>query len=473
MSTETTPVAMPRSTAPPSARDATSANTGRDAKPANTGRDASPAHTGRDATPAYAGRDGAGPSRPRNATVIGLNQDVVARFARETASPEFRETTPLESLRSSSVTTLRPIRAALVARQPLGPSDIESLARTSFRPGHRRSSEAHSVLSEREPRQAFSPFTTLEESPASTSSPFPSDLENLLTSSEPSSSPASGVADPRNAHPLNAAFDQRLLAIAHVTESLRSPTDPVDNVFSALQFTFNAKDRQNTFPDRIVPVQVPRGASYITRFQLYDEYAAHLLMTMALATSALNSYLQAAGSVREFSFGSVSHFGGRTIAELVNANWATALVASSVEQRILHRLAAAYTAILQFSVCTEFEPRQGYPRVVSPAFTDNTEFADRLYNVLEAKPSATPFLDPHSKSPEIEDQRWSRNLNHDVEEAHATLPSPRPRIPHLPRTVASEPPRSVATPSPLQPARTNSAPVFAASSLHTVQVTIY
>jgi hypothetical protein len=142
---------------------------------------------------------------------------------------------------------------------------------------------------------------------------------------------------------------------------------------------------------------------------------------MSLVTGALNHYFWAAGSLWEFFFGSVRHYGGCSIAELVNRDWATELVASTINQCILHQLAAAHTAIQQFDACTGFTLQSGYPCVLSPPFTYNSEFANQLYTGLGVHGPHQLSLNLNTKSPEAEDACWRQELTSSVEEAHTGL----------------------------------------------------
>lgn len=186
------------------------------------------------------------------------------------------------------------------------------------------------------------PLTSLTEMPSSLS-PFLTDTVNSGSMHSPttgtfSHSHSGGMAN--LGEPWQVELDPCLSALALVSLMIRSPEASGDDVLGTLALTFDLTRLRSTFPHQIVPMQVLQDSIPITRYRLHDEYAAHLMATMTLASNALNHYLRAAESHREFTFGSIRHYGGCTIEELVDSNWATALVASTIEQHILHRLVA-------------------------------------------------------------------------------------------------------------------------------------
>jgi hypothetical protein len=194
-------------------------------------------------------------------------------------------------------------------------------------------------------------------------------------------------------------------------------------VLGALALTFDTAHRRSYFPQCIVPVCIVQQPETITHYEMQSEYSVHLLATMTLAANTMNCYLQAAGSTCKFSFGSIRHFGGRPIAELICGDWATPLVVGMIEQSIMHHLAAPYNAIQQFIACTEFAPRQGYCRMVLPTFTSNSDFAMGLYESVEANELPFTMLNLNARSPRAKDLQWIRNLSSNMEEVRAEVPN--------------------------------------------------
>jgi hypothetical protein len=68
---------------------------------------------------------------------------------------------------------------------------------------------------------------------------------------------------------------------------------------------------------------------------------------------------------------------------------------------------------------SDFVPSRGYPRVASPTFTSNMEFAAQVQEILAANPSQLPS----PMSPTREDELWQNNLDTTVLQASYTQPS--------------------------------------------------
>jgi hypothetical protein len=68
---------------------------------------------------------------------------------------------------------------------------------------------------------------------------------------------------------------------------------------------------------------------------------------------------------------------------------------------------------------SDFVLSRGYPRVASPTFTSNMEFAAQVQEILTANPSQSPL----PMSPTREDELWQNNLDTTVLQASYTQPS--------------------------------------------------
>jgi len=193
---------------------------------------------------------------------------------------------------------------------------------------------------------------------------------------------------------------ERLTVIRQVTDNLLSQRNQENDVLGALQLTLDRQSQRTTFPVKTIQVlhTVAATGTTTTRYQFHEEYAEHLVCTMGLTNDAVNAYLQAAGSPRAFSFGNSARYGGRSFENLVYSDWATRQIVLSLEKRLLRRLERAYRSISLFMSCTAFEPDKGFPRVVSPAFTSDSEFARGVANTI-ASARSTPSRAP-PQSPE-------------------------------------------------------------------------
>jgi hypothetical protein len=128
---------------------------------------------------------------------------------------------------------------------------------------------------------------------------------------------------------------------------------------------------------------------------------------MTLSSDTLNEFLRAAGSERFFSYGSSKYYDGQTFEEVLYRNWPTQTIALSLEKRLLERIATAHRAISIFMANAEFVPGRGMPCPASPAFTDNSIFAQRVTNALIGNL-------PNITSPRQEDAACASELEHSL-----------------------------------------------------------
>src|SRR5271170_93449 len=200
--------------------------------------------------------------------------------------------------------------------------------------------------------------------------------------------------------------------------NLLSQRNQENDVLGALQLTLDRQSQRTTFPVKTIQVlhTVAATGTTTTRYQFHEEYAEHLVCTMGLTNDAVNAYLQAAGSPRAFSFGNSARYGGRSFENLVYSDWATRQIVLSLEKRLLRRLERAYRSISLFMSCTAFEPDKGFPQVVSPAFTSDSEFARGVANTI-ASARSTPSRAP-PQSPEREDEDWDADVTARVQQAY-------------------------------------------------------
>lgn len=159
---------------------------------------------------------------------------------------------------------------------------------------------------------------------------------------------------------------------------------------------------------------------------------------MDLTREAVNQYLRATGSNREFSFGSSARYEGRSMAELIGSSWATAPIVASLEARIIRRLQRAYTIMQLFMECTSFVPARGLPRAISPTFTSSTDYARDVMGVVNPRepPDAAPIR-PDPTTPSGEDARWEADVDESLEGVYAAMTQGLPQPDKLLRSHAT------------------------------------
>ena len=123
---------------------------------------------------------------------------------------------------------------------------------------------------------------------------------------------------------------------------------------------------------------------------------------MTLSCDMLNELLRAAGSERTFSYGLSKYYDRQTFEEVLYREWPTQTIALSLEKRLLERIATAHRAISLFMANAECIPGRGMPRLVSPAFTDNSSFAKGVVKTLlnPVNSIASPRLSTSPSHPE-------------------------------------------------------------------------
>ena len=83
-------------------------------------------------------------------------------------------------------------------------------------------------------------------------------------------------------------------------------------------------------------------------------------------------------------------------------------IALSLEKRLLERIATAHRAISLSIANADYTPGRGMPRPASPAFTDNSTFAQQVAGTLSSKP-------PAIVSPRQEDATWASDVEIEVQ----------------------------------------------------------
>jgi hypothetical protein len=144
---------------------------------------------------------------------------------------------------------------------------------------------------------------------------------------------------------------------------------------------------------------------------------------MDLSANALNAFLAASASRRTFSFGDSSFYDGKCFEDLLYHDWVTLPVVRRFEQRVLKRLRSAYHAISVFMNYAEASFRPSL-QARSPAFTETTEFAYDIQNILNA--NHTPPSTESAATPHQEDDQWAQELQDSLSRAHL-LPLPKSR----------------------------------------------
>lgn len=325
---------------------------------------------------------------------------------------------------SSSAQTVKPRRSTLAEEPPPGPSPSVSkpvpLNRPLLRP---QDLAAITQTSFRQTRKnPFEPVTRRSVTPTPVTQGS-SSLETKWAKKprepvESLSAATSEAGEPIEDNPL-AITNLRLIAIQRITSTLLEQQNDVEGLLGGLAFTFDLRERDLVFPVRIEAVPPLRGTRAVARYKLQTEYAEHLVFVMESATRTLNDYLTAAGSVRTFSFGESSHYKGKTFFELIYSDWATRQVVLSLEKRLMRRLSKAQEAINVFIQCTEFSPALGFPRVVSPPFTNVSAFAASVLGSIASAPSHSPSI--RNVTPDHEDDAWGNDMTENIRQAYAAV----------------------------------------------------
>jgi hypothetical protein len=340
------------------------------------------------------------------------------------------------------------VRRALGTRLLLGPNEITTILRadhpTSRGKGKKSESGRSSArtASDAEPTSPLGPYdkrTTASE--GSYVLPKPNrirrDPKTETASEDPSvppsvlSSNAFLISEDSEGNPLYVP-DSRLDRVRRIADDLQHRRGATDDLFGAINLTFDGVRRDQVFPLRVEEVKPAGNSDRPSRYRLQSEYAAHLIAVMELVSDTLNEFLQAAESPRLFSFGSSAYYGNRSFEELVNSDWPTRAIVDSLERQLIMRIQAAQIAITRFLSDAAFIPGQ-IPRVASPAFTNNSVFAQRIQQLIhEDMPRRAPA------SPRGEDEAWSKDVNN-----HAQLAYDLASLQEVPETAPASPEPSV------------------------------
>jgi hypothetical protein len=218
------------------------------------------------------------------------------------------------------------------------------------------------------------------------------------------------VARPQDTNPL-LEQDARLTKIHEITVDICSCKGEDNDVLGALAATFDSRLNDEYFPTKIAEVPPVPGAQ-VPRYKFWEEYTEHLIGMMRFISDTINAYLQAAQKPQSFTFRHSTFYSRQSFEELIYSNWTTKPIVLNLEH-LLRCLQSAHRAINTFMLSSDFIPSRGYPRVASPTFTSNTEFAAQVQAILAANPS--PLLLP--KYPTMEDKLWQSNLDATVLQA--------------------------------------------------------
>ena len=81
------------------------------------------------------------------------------------------------------------------------------------------------------------------------------------------------------------------------------------------------------------------------------------------------------------------YYDNRSFEELVNSDWPTQTIVASLERQLLLQIQGTHIAITRYLSGVAFMLGQ-LPQVASPAFTNNSEFMQRIQQIINSeKPS--------------------------------------------------------------------------------------
>jgi hypothetical protein len=376
----------------------------RDAPPASQGRYAAPATTECEVNPpAPKGRMDALPAMP-------------GQYAAP-ATPGRDDKSAIKSPISESASTVRKISQQCPL---LGPQQIDSLMKSQYGKKLGKPPASFAKVLEQDREETPTPIETPPSAQSTNSSKFELlSARRLMT--EGAGSLASRASTPSVTDPevpfttrLKDALlspSSRMAKIRAIADSVRQHSGEDDDLLDALQLTFDKERLKNVFPRRIITLMSPDGVGQdrVTVSSTSD-YVSHLSSMMMQTCDTLNEFLRAAGSERTFSYGSSKYYKEQNFEEVLYRDWPAQTIALNLEKRLLERIMTAYRAISLFMTNTDFVPGKGMPRPASPAFTDNSAFAQRVALTLAGD---TPAI----TSPRQEDTNWASQLEDDI---HAT-----------------------------------------------------
>src|SRR6266852_6023712 len=414
------------STAPTRSNRPLASQDAKDALPASKGMHATTATPVRDDEPATVKRIRPSPASgsPEYFTPLNANNPPAAGSSKR--APDSGQT----------------VRHALGTRPLLGPNEISTILRADHtaprgkgkkRDAGRSDAESPSPLGPYDRRATASsdsyvlprPIRGKKDTKSGTVSESPSVQSSTLSSN------AFPISEDGEGNPLYAP-DSRLDRVRRIADDLQHRRGASSDLFGAIDLTFDGARRDQVFPVRIEEVKPAAGTDKPSRYRLQSEYAAHLIAVMELVSDTLNEFLRAAASPRMFSFGSSTYYSNRSFEELVNSDWPSQAIVVSLEWRLIMRIQAVQIAITRFLSDAAFIPGQ-IPRVASPAFTNNSVFAQRIQQLIhEDMPNRTPA------SPRGEDEAWSRDVNN-----HAQLAYDLASLQEVPENAPASPKPSV------------------------------
>ena len=187
-----------------------------------------------------------------------------------------------------------------------------------------------------------------------------------------------------------------------IAEDVHHRSGEDDDLLGTLQLIFNKEKLRSIFPRQIEDCPPVEG-SELRQFAFNQDYISHLASVMMLSCNMLNEFLRAAGSERMFSYGSSKYYDGQMFKEVLYPEWPAQTIALSLEKRLLERIAMAHRAISLFIANAKCIPGRGMPRLVSPAFTDNSSFAKGVAKTLLNAVNSIAF-------PWQEDAAWTSEI---------------------------------------------------------------
>ena len=332
-------------------------------------------------------------------------------------------------------------------RRPIGPDDISTIIKNTH--AKFRAAPEEEPPGEEEEPLAAPKFPHLASLPASATTSnsiprtedsyvfapakptvyeWPSHIRHHTMSPPTFSQEGYDTAGPSEPH------ETKIDKIRAVVAALEAKNYRDQDILGSLTHTTDPIQRKVLFPERFeLHTLLTTPVRY--RHKLSVEYADHLTCIMDAAASTLNDLLQIAGSSRHFSYGAPEHYRGKEFVELLYGNYPTLQVALKLEERVAHRLKTAHRAISKFVECARVVPGRGYPRPVSPAFTNSSVFAQELPSeILSSRsPSRTESTGrassrnslryvPHEPglfhaTPPREEQAWAAQVAEEVEDA--------------------------------------------------------
>ena len=181
-----------------------------------------------------------------------------------------------------------------------------------------------------------------------------------------------------------------------------------NDLLGTLQLTLNKDQLKSMFPQRIEEC-LPNEELKTRRFMFNSHYVSHLASMLTLSSDALNEFLWAAGNDQTFSYSSSKYYEGQMFEEVLYQDWPVQTIALSLEKWLLEQIATAYWAISLFMANTDFMPGWGMLCPASPAFTNNSTFAQRIAETLshQVDTIVSPRQEDAAWASEVEGEAWA------------------------------------------------------------------